>query len=275
MLDTAWAGVTFTPPTPLDLGTLETAIVNQLGSQINSIEIAHYPDRPESYRLTHRVGAALVRFDGAAYGELVDTAAVVQNRTLRFAVRLIMRDLGWSYGGDPGGTSPGAYALLEAIRATLTGFQIGGCTKMLPLKEQFIERDKEGGVWVYESVFAFTTAAVEPSTIDTFPLLVEAVAQEQGGQTLRLVAAAQFAFDANGEIQLANTNISGVIVSSVPTGAPYVLGTDYTVDNVNGIILWMPTGSILPEATVSVAHSYAEVVIAIAEGGQSPTAPTN
>ncbi|HLW69378.1 MAG TPA: Gp37 family protein [Candidatus Binataceae bacterium] len=275
MLDTAWAGISFIPPTPLDIATLENAIVSQLGSQINSIEIAHYPDRPESYRLTHRVGAALVRYDGAAYGDLIDTAAVVQKRTLRFAVRLMMRDLGWSYGGDAGGPSPGAYALLEAIRGALTGFQIGGCTKMYPLKDQFLERDKEGGVWIYESIFAFTTAAVEPSTIDNFPLLIEAVTQEQGGQTLRVVAAAQLVFNAAGEIKLGNANISEVIVSAAPTGAPYTLGTDYTVDSVNGIVVWLPTGSIPPEATVSVGYSYAEVVIAVATGGQSPTAPTN
>src|SRR5216684_4653130 len=120
MLDTPWAGLTFTPPTRLDISTIETAMVNQLSNQINTIEVAHYPDRPETYRLTHRVGAALVRFDGAAYGELIDTAAVVQRRTLSFAIRLMVRDLGWSFGGDSAGPSPGAYALLEAIRGALT-----------------------------------------------------------------------------------------------------------------------------------------------------------
>jgi hypothetical protein len=63
MQDTPWAGLTFTPPTPLDIAAIETAIVNQLSNQINTIEVTHYPDRPESYRLTHRVGAALVRFE--------------------------------------------------------------------------------------------------------------------------------------------------------------------------------------------------------------------
>ncbi len=48
MLDAPWNGVVFTPPTAIDIATIEDAIVNRMRSQINSIEIAHYPDRPES-----------------------------------------------------------------------------------------------------------------------------------------------------------------------------------------------------------------------------------
>ncbi len=71
MLDAPWNGVVFTPQTAIDIATIENAIVNRLSSQISSIEIAHYPDRPETWRLTHRVGAALVRYNGARYGELL------------------------------------------------------------------------------------------------------------------------------------------------------------------------------------------------------------
>ena len=69
---------------------------------MNTIEISHYPDRPESYRLTHRIGAALVRYDGAKYGPLLDTAAIVQQRRLGFEVTVMTRDLGWSFGGEVG-----------------------------------------------------------------------------------------------------------------------------------------------------------------------------
>jgi hypothetical protein len=83
MLDGPWNGVVFTPPTAIDIATIEDAIVTRLSSQINSIEIAHYPDRPETWRLTHRVGAALVRYNGARYGELLDSAAIIQVATRR------------------------------------------------------------------------------------------------------------------------------------------------------------------------------------------------
>ena len=72
-----FSGETFSPPTPVDIGTIETAIVARLRSQISSIEIVHYPDRPESWRMAHRVGSALVIYRGATYGNQLDTAAVI------------------------------------------------------------------------------------------------------------------------------------------------------------------------------------------------------
>src|SRR5579883_507865 len=274
-LDAPWDGTTYNPPTPLDIATIENAILGQLQAQIGTIEITHYPDRPETYRLTHRIGAALVRYDGGTYGKLIDTGAVVQTRKLRFAIQLLVRDLGWSVGGDATGAMPGAYALLEGIRSALTGFQIGGCSKMYPVRERFIERDREGGVWVYESVFALTTAAVEPSTVENFPLFVSGLALEEGGQTGVAVAAAAYNWNSSMEIQLPQQNIANVIVASIPAGTVYVLNRDYTVDNVNGIISWLATGTIPAGAPVSVAYSYGDVVMVSASGGSAPTAPSN
>src|ERR1700730_10382775 len=151
MLDAPWAVATFAPPTPLDIATIENAIVTQLRSQISSIEIAHYPDRPETSRMTHRIGTPLVIYKGAQYGDLLDTAAVIQERKLEFEVSVMMRDLGWSVGGDASGPSPGAYAIIESIRRALTGFEVPGCRKMYPLREKFVKRDKQGGVWTYSS----------------------------------------------------------------------------------------------------------------------------
>ncbi len=121
MLDAPWNGMVFTPPTAIDIAKIEDAILGRLSSQIDSIEIAHYPDRPETWRLTHRVGAALVMYKGAQYGELLDTAAIIQERKLEFEIAIMMRDLGWAVGGDPSGPSPGAYAIIEAVRTALTG----------------------------------------------------------------------------------------------------------------------------------------------------------
>src|SRR5271170_7398248 len=108
VLDRPWLGETYSPPTSLDIETIETTIVSRLSAQLSGIEIAHFPDQPEAYRMTHRIGAALVRYEGAEYGKLIDSAAIVQERTLKFEVTLMMRDLGWSVGGPPGGGDPGA-----------------------------------------------------------------------------------------------------------------------------------------------------------------------
>ena len=274
ILDSPWTGSIFNPPTPLDIATIEMAIVGRLSATIDTVEVAHYPDKPESYRLTHRIGAALVRYEGASYGPLMDAAVVVQKRELKFAVKVMVRDLGWGFGGDDAGATPGAYALMETIRDSLTGYQIGGCSKIYPIHERFVERDKQGGVWVYESMFGLTTLAVEPSIPDNYPLLIEGVVQEQGGQTLRVAIASRYSFNAFDHIQLGHGNIDELTVTSL-TGITYAPTSDYSVDSVNGIVTRNENGTIPSGATVTVAYGYGETVTAAASGGSAPTAPIN
>ena len=269
MLDAPWAGADFTPPTAIDIATIETAIVAQLAAQVAGIEVADYPDRPESYRLTHRVGAALVQYLGAKYGAMRDTAAIIQERVMEFGVTVMMRDLGWSYGAEPSGPSPGAYAILEAVRAALTGFRIPGCRKTYPRAERFVERDKQGGVWIYLITFALSTMAVEPSSTDSYPLFVRGVAMEEGGQSQITLAPAPFMFDAAGTIQLPNGNVTAVVVTAAG-GATLTAGTDYSLDAVNGVITALAGGAAAAGDTVQVGYTYADYAIAAA-GETSPT----
>jgi len=275
IFDTPWTGEAFTPSTSLDIGAIESAIVNQLRTQIQTIEIAHYPDKPETYRMTHRIGAALVRYEGADYGRLMDTAAVVQERRLKFEITLMMRDLGWGFGGNPDGTSPGAYAMIESTRASLSGFRVPGCGKMYPVREEFVERDKQGGVWIYAIVFALKTAALEPPLPEGFPLFVKGVAQEQGGVTTTCLSPAPWVFNANGQIRLPHGNLLALTITDATTGAPYATGADYAVDAVSGIITRVASGGIGSGATVNIEYSYGETVAAAAGGGSAPMAPSN
>jgi hypothetical protein len=275
ILDTPWSGSSYSPATPLDIATLEEAIVSQLAANISGIEIAHYPDNPESYRLTHRVGAALVKYQGAKYGKPDDTAFVVQKRTLQFEVHIIMRDLGWSFGGGASGSGPGAYSMIEAVRLALTGYQIPGCGKMWPVEERFVERDKQGGVWIYAISVAFTTAAVEPQQSMEYPLFARGIAQERGGLTTVTLAPAPFTFPSSGTIQLPYGNVFAVTVSNPETNSAYARGSDYIVDEPNGIISVINGGAINPGSVVEIAYSYAEMVTAAAAGGSAPTAPSN
>jgi hypothetical protein len=274
-LDSAWAGQIFTPPAPLDIATIESAITAQLRAQVSAIEIAQFPDKPAAYRLTHRIGAALVAWRGATYGALIDTAAVVQARRLEFEITLLVRDLGWSFGGDPSGPNPGAYALLEAIRAALTGLQLPGCRKMFPLREQFLGRDPQGGVWTWSALYALETMALEVSTQETFPIFVKGLALEEGGQTITASAQTAYTFNAQDAIQLPLGNVANLVVIPAGGGNPYFAGTDYTLDAVNGIIARVAGGAIAPGATVNVAYSYSDTVTALAGGSPYPTAPTN
>src|SRR3981189_2544796 len=200
MLDAPWAGAIFAPPTPTDMATIEAQIVAQLRSKISSIEVAHYPAQPETWRLTHRVGAALVIYKGAQYGDLLDTAAVIQERKLEFEVAVMMRDLGWAVGSAGSGPSPGAYSVIESIRALLPGFQIPGCRKMYPVREKFLKRDKQGGVWTYASTFAVITMALEGSRSDNFPAFIKGLVREDAAQATITVAAASYTFDSTGKV---------------------------------------------------------------------------
>jgi hypothetical protein len=275
ILDSPWIGQTYTPATPLDIGTIEAAIVNQLNTQITEIEVAHFPDSPEAYRMTHRIGAALVRYEGGEYCKLIDSAAIVQERTLKFEVTVMMRDLGWNVGGPSRGATPGAYAVMEAVRLALTGYQVPGCSKAYPMRERFVKRDKQGGVWIYAISFALKTASVEASAPDNYPLLLKATALEQGGITAVSVAPVAYQFNPTGQIQLAEGNISALLVTNPSNGSLYTKGIDYTLDAVNGIITRSATGTIAPNGFVDIAYTYAEVVTAIANSGSAPTAPTN
>jgi hypothetical protein len=275
ILDSPWIGQTYTPATPLDIGTIEAAIVNQLNTQITEIEVAHFPDAPEAYRMTHRIGAALVRYEGGEYGKLIDSAAIVQERTLKFEVTVMMRDLGWNVGGPSSGATPGAYAVMEAVRLALTGYQVPGCSRAYPMRERFVKRDKQGGVWIYAISFALKTASVEASAPDNYPLLLKATALEQGGITAVSVAPVSYQFNPTGQIQLAEGNISALLVTNPSNGSLYTKGIDYTLDAVNGIITRSATGTIAPNGFVDIAYTYAEVVTAIANSGSAPTAPTN
>src|SRR5579862_1488577 len=269
MLDAPWTGVEFTPPTAIDIATIEDAIVNQLRAQISSIEIAHYPDRPETWRLTHRIGTALVIYKGAQYGGLLDTSAIIQERKLEFEVSVMMRDLGWAVGRDASGPSPGAYAIIEGIRTALTGYEVPGCRKMYPVREKFVKRDKQGGVWTYSSTFALSAVAVEASQPDDFPLFIKGIALEEGGQTSVTLGAAAYSFNSNLQIQLPQGNVFAVSVTAAG-GATLIQGTDYSVDRADGIITAIPGGAISAGETVQIAYSYAEVAIATA-GQDEPT----
>jgi len=263
-----WAGEQFSPPTPIDIATIEAAIVARLQAMVTSIEIVHFPDNPKNYRLTHRIGAALVVYRGSDYGRLVDTRSIIQERKMEFDVTVLVRDLGWSVGGPSGATSPGAYALLEAIRAALTGYQIPGARKIYIVRDKFVDRDAEGGVWTYLLSFALTTMAVEPSRTENFPLFIKGVALDKAGETAVTVAATQFTFDTQNQIQLPNQNIIAVTVSAL-SGSAFILGTDYSLDSVNGIVTRLSSGGISAGATVDIAWSYADVMVA-SQGEMSP-----
>jgi Gp37 protein len=283
VMDAPWTGQTFSPATALDIATLEAAIVAQLQNYLSSvlgtqmIEVRHFPDRPEAYEMRHRIGVAMVIYMGSEYGPMLDTGHVAHERTLKFEIGLSVRDLGWAFGGPPSAASPGAYQILEAIRAALLGFQPNiGCTPMRAIEERFVERDRQGGVWVYAITFSTRTVVVENYQTPNYPLFIKGVAQEEQGVTTISVAASLYTFsDSPGTVALAHGNILQVIVMSQSLATTYVAGSDYSVDTVNGIITRLAGGTIPAGATVAISYAYSEVVTALTSGSSAPLAPSN
>jgi Gp37 protein len=278
VLDSPWGGETFSPATALDIASIEAAIVAQLAAAIgNIVEVTHFPDRPEAYEMRHRIGVVMVIYNGSEYGKVLDIGNVAQERTLEFSFGIRIRDLGWAFGGPPSGTSPGAYQVLEGIRVALTGFQPNtGCTKMRPVRERFLDRDRQGGVWVYEMIFATRTVAVESYQAPPFPLFTIGTAQEEGGVTVINAGMALLSFSGSpGAIVLGHGNVSAVAVESADLSISYSAGTDYSVDTVNGIIDRIASGAIPSNAIVAVSYRYSEITTALASGGSVPFAPSN
>jgi Gp37 protein len=283
VFDSPWVEQNFSPATSLDIATIEAAIVAQLRTYLSfalgaqMIEVTHYPDKPEAYEMRHRIGVAMVIYMGGDYGEILDIGHVAQERTLEFGIGLRIRDLGWAFGGQPSGTSPGAYQVIEAIRLALLGFQVNtGCTPIKAIRERFIDRDKQGGVWVYELIVATRTVVVENYQPPDFPLFIHGTAQEKGAVTAVQVAVAPMTFSGTpGVITLPQGNLSAVIVKNPNLVTTYVAGFDYSVDNVNGIISRIGEGAIPANATVAVSYAFSDVVTALAGGGNVPFAPNN
>ena len=299
LLDSPWVGQTFTPTTPLDIATIEAAIVAQLKTYLAAalgpqmIEVTHFPDKPEAYEMRHRIGVAMVIFAGAEYVKILDIGHVAQERTLEFEVGLRIRDLGWAFGGQQSGTSPGAYQILEAVRTALLGFQVNtGCTPMKAIRERFVDRDRQGGVWVYSIWFSTRTVVIENVSPPAYPPFTEGRFLEEqngtteiaginvplGGVTAVPIGLALLTFSGtpgSQTVTLGQQNISSLIVKSANLATTYVVGTDYSLDNVNGIITQLSGGAISNGATVAVSYAYSDVVTALASGGSVPFAPNN
>jgi hypothetical protein len=273
------AGIQYSPAILLDIATVEKAILARLTAAVaDQVAVDHFPAHAsKKYELKHRVGAVLVGYDGSEYGPVIDTEVVIQERTVIWYIEIQMRDLGWSYGGQASGPSPGAYQILETVRNALTGFVVLGYRKMYPSNENFEAIDQQGGVYYFNARYRHVTMALEQDIAPNHPVLVKAQAFEKGAQTTIEVPVAPFTFSAAapGAIQLPQINISNVVVLSNDLSTEYAAGTDYSVDPVAGVVARIATGAIGGGATVQIGFNYADSVTSLASGGSAPLQPNN
>lgn len=159
------------------ISPIEDSIIDRLKVKTaNRLLVEPYPDNPEIYEPTHAVGALLVRYSEAEYGDTRDTSLVIQNRDMTFEVTLAM----WSLRGKQGGV----YAYLEAVRIAMTGFKPPNCTlKLTPVNEGFVNRsvglkNKTKRLWQYQITFRTQTLNIEVVEEEQGPLLTRITATD-------------------------------------------------------------------------------------------------
>lgn len=165
------------------ISPIEDSIIKRLEIKTSKrVLVEPYPDNPEIYEPTHPVGALLVRYAEADYGDTKDTALVIQDRDMLFEITLAM----WSLRGKQGGI----YAYLEAVRIGLTGFKPPNCIlKLTPVNEGFVNRSvglksKNRRLWQYQITFRTRTLNIEVPEEEQAPLLTRITAlDEQLNQT--------------------------------------------------------------------------------------------
>lgn len=139
---------------------LEQGITDRLKARVSGLTIEPYPDRPDGYRLLHQVGAILICYRGAEYSAVQDVGDVVQERRLFFDLHLLTRQLSGHQG---------AYAHLEAMRVTLTGYRVPGFRKLTPRREAFLGHKE--GVWTHALTMSAATIAAELDEATTGAML--------------------------------------------------------------------------------------------------------
>jgi phage tail sheath protein FI len=106
----------------------------------------------------------------------------------------------------------------------------------------------------------------------SIPYALQAIQAQGAGQAIVVnvfdpsrhftaITATAFSFNTQGAISLGHMGVLNVVVTSNPAGTTYALGTDYTLDAVNGAISIVATGSgghISAGASVLIAFNYAD-----------------
>lgn len=128
---------------------LEAAIVARLKAKVPQLAVELFPAQPKQYRLTHRLGALLVAYRGARYGDpqSIDTA-VVQEREIWFDVHVLARNL-----GGPQGIT----VFMEAARLALVAHRVKAFSPIRAQAERFLSEDD--GVFTFALTVSATTQA--------------------------------------------------------------------------------------------------------------------
>ena len=134
----------------MTINEIENQIIEKIKSQIQDLHIQGFPEKPSEFRLTHPKGAILVHYQGGNYSESKSLGYIVQDKKLEFSVTVVTKNLR---------SHEGSYFYLDKVRQILTGYRPDNCSKMQPIKEDFLSEDN--GIWQYSINFILTTPTIE------------------------------------------------------------------------------------------------------------------
>lgn len=139
---------------------IEASIVARLDAALDKLHVEAFPDKPESFKLTHPAGAVLVAYGREVYSKPRDIALVVQDRRIEWDISILTRNLR---------SHVGAYDVLDAVRMVLTGWRTEGCSKLIPVRAEFI--DQSQGVWTHMLTMSHSIPTVECHEEEDLPVL--------------------------------------------------------------------------------------------------------
>jgi hypothetical protein len=129
------------------ISTIESDIIEQLKTGITDLKIEGFPDNWSDYKMIHPKGAVLVQYMGSRFeSPELSFQSVQQLRNLEFGLVLIIKGLR---------DKTGAYAYIDTIISTLTGYKPTGCLEMYALSDDFTA--EENGFYFYELRFMVPT----------------------------------------------------------------------------------------------------------------------
>lgn len=134
----------------MHISEIENKIIEKLKEEISDLHIEGFPDKPQNFNLIHPKGAILIHYQGGNYSSSKSTSSIVQEKKLEFVLTIITKNLR---------SNEGAYTYLDKVKEILTGHKIDGCSKMYPIKENFLSED--AGLWQYSISFSMTIQNIE------------------------------------------------------------------------------------------------------------------
>lgn len=123
----------------------ENGIVERLKARLNVPEILKMPDRPETYKLIHPVGAVLVGYARSKYDAPKSSPSIHQTGRVEIDVLFKFRSLRDHHA---------LYDSLSDARTALLGYKPDSTNRLYLLDEQFIDHDAENGLWMWAQTWA-------------------------------------------------------------------------------------------------------------------------